>query len=147
MPDTATARSTVLSATFVVLLGICGCNAQGPERVPVSGRVTYGGGEWPAAGVLNFCPLEPAEGSRHGNGTATIDRSGNYVARSPSNAAAGLFPGTYRINIECWKSPPTMGGPPAVSYVAEAILRGDDRLVMQVTAGSPLIYNFDVPAR
>ena len=73
-------------------------------------------GEWPASGKLFFAPVEPAEGYPRRPGSATFDTRGQFVA-STWRDGDGLTPGSYRVRVECWRVPPTMGGPPEKSYL------------------------------
>jgi hypothetical protein len=133
---------------LVVCLLLTGCGPNGPERVPVSGRVTFGGGDWPNPGMIAFNCVKPADGFPSSNGMAQFDRQGNYVLGDQTGKVQGIFPGTYKIRIECWKIPPSMNGPSPQSCLPPEFARGnDERLTVQVPPGAPLIYSFDVPKK
>jgi hypothetical protein len=131
-------------ALLVICLTLIGCGAN--DRVSVSGRVTYGGSEWPTEGLITFNCVEPDPGFPRNSGTGRFDRKGNYVVSSQSGKSPGLYPGRYKINLACWEVAPSMQGPPAKSYIPPEFFREDnDRLTLQVKVGPPLIHNFDVP--
>ena len=64
-------------------------------------------------------PLEPAAGFPRHPGMAEFDTDGHFAASTWSRGD-GLMPGRYKVGVECWKVPPTMGGPPELSYVADS---------------------------
>ena len=49
---------------------------------------------------------------------ADVDQEGRFRATTQPNRD-GLVPGTYRVGLEMWEVPPTMGGPPAKSYLPQ----------------------------
>lgn len=53
----------------------------------------------------------------------------------PQNAV-GLLPGTYRLAVSCWESPPSMAGPPAKSYI-------DEKYTTARTSGLELVVDVD----
>jgi hypothetical protein len=133
-----------LPSMFLLSFALVGCGSS--DRVPVSGRVTYDGGDWPVEGSITFSCLEPAAGYSRTAGVARFDRKGNYEVRSQSGKDQGIYPGLYRVHLECWQVPPTMQGPPAKSYLPNDFLREDnDRLLVRIEPAQPVIYNLDVP--
>jgi hypothetical protein len=107
----------ILCLLFFSLL--LGCGEKGPGLIPVTGKVTYGGGAWPVAGNINFNPVEPAEGFPRLGGTATFNPDGAFTVKSTGDKY-GLVPGKYSINIECWEVLPSMEtNNPGKSYVPE----------------------------
>jgi hypothetical protein len=93
-----------------------GCGSGRPATTRVSGKVTLGGGAWPKAGTLYFNPLEVPEGGIKRPAMGVFDVNGIYSASS-WDKGDGLLPGKYNVSVECWLSPPSMGGPPAKSCV------------------------------
>jgi hypothetical protein len=96
--------STLLLSLLVALAGGCGGNA-GPERVVVSGTVTYNG-EPVSNGSIFFAPVPtcPAPAS----GTCIVN--GQYKA----DAKGGVPVGTHTIQVEAYRkltSQPDMDGP------------------------------------
>jgi hypothetical protein len=103
---------------LLLVLGLAGCGKPTVLTVPVQGRITYGGGDWPKPGMLYFAPIEPAANFPQRPGRASFSPDGNFRAMT-FKEGDGLIPGKYRINIECWETPPSMdaGAPAAKSYV------------------------------
>ena len=99
------------------------CGSGHPRTVPVGGRITFLGGDWPAPGLIYFTVVEPAEGFPRHPGIAEFDRSGRFAART-WDPGDGLLPGKYKVHIECWQTPPQMEGPPPVSHVPEKYQSG-----------------------
>ena len=63
----------------------------------------------------------------------------------------GLLPGEYRVNVECWRVPPSMTSPqPPQSYVPAPFQSGTTNgFTVHVPAESrePIELSFDVPNR
>jgi hypothetical protein len=137
-------RSAILlSALF--FLTLAGCGREGPERVPVNGRVTYGGGSWPKTGVVYFQPLGSTPGLPMRPALGRFDVDGYFEATS-FTPGDGLVPGKYRVRVECWEvepNPDPKFGPPK-SYVPANVSLAD----LDVPAGSEeLNPSWDVPKR
>ncbi len=87
-----------------------GCDTGPPKTIPVTGRVTLEGGDWPRQGMIYFAPVEPAAGYSRRPGQADFDASGQFQAYT-FEKGDGLIPGKYRMSIECWEVPPSMSPP------------------------------------
>ena len=138
---------SVGTSWLILCLALAGCGGtQHPATLAVSGRVTLGGGEWPVAGRMYFNSLEPAAGFPRHPGMAEFAADGRFTA-STWGHGDGLMPGRYKVGVECWKVPPTMGGPPAVSYVADSHLAAArSPIELTVEAGKPLSgLEWDIP--
>ena len=95
---------------------LLGCGSEKLEIVPVTGRITLNGGGWPRPGLIYFTASEPAPGFPRLPGMADVDTEGNFRAVTQPDRD-GLVPGKYKIALEMWEVPPTMGGPPAKSFI------------------------------
>ena len=133
-----------------VLVPLCGCGPGGPEVVRIRGKVTYGGGEWPAPGVLYFNPAEAAPGMPLRPAPAKFDTDGSFLVTSFDDGD-GLVPGKYQVGVECWENAPSMmaGSGPVVSYVPHAFQSSKSSgLEVTVNPGDRLVeVNFDVPKK
>ena len=136
-PSVRLALVTCLSA-LISIAGCCGPSR--PTTIPVRGTITFGGNPPPAEGAIYFAPIRVAEGFDKRPGRARFDTSGKFDATSFADGD-GLVPGTYRVRIECWKSPPTMGAP-GNSYVPPDFTPPDLDLM---TASGRQTYDVDVP--
>lgn len=87
----------------------CG-NSNRPKTIPVSGVVTFDGQPPEHPGGLFFAPLEVEEGYPKRGGRALFEADGAFAATSFEDGD-GLIPGTYKVRIESWKQPPSMGTP------------------------------------
>jgi len=110
-----TARKSARWTLLAIAIVVCccpvwtGCGSDRPEMVPVSGKVTYGGGAWPKEGILYFVAVENAPGKPARSVSAPFDTEGNFSAEA-FKGDKGLFPGKYKVTVECWETPPSMGG-------------------------------------
>jgi hypothetical protein len=144
--STAVARSAVVAiALFAILLAGCGKQY---GTVPVRGKVTYNGGPMPARGVVYFTPLEAFGGHPMRPATGDFEADGSYTAFSFANAE-GLFPGVYEAHLHCWKVPPTMDGPRAISHLPAKYGKPDaSGLTLTVEEGSSgKEFNIDISTR
>ena len=99
-----------------ILVVPVGCGVDRPDTVPVCGRVTLDGGQWPVGGRIYFTTAEAAEGLPSRPGRADFDRSGHFKATT-WHSGDGLMPGRYKVHLECWKTPPEIDKPMPESYV------------------------------
>lgn len=119
------ARQWVWGVVIGMMVGglIAGCGGPTLETVPVSGRVTYGGGDWPKEGRLDFRPVAAPAGKTLHPASAPFGTDGRY--KVISQQTPGLAPGEYVVTVECWQELPSMGdaqnprGSPGKSYVPE----------------------------
>lgn len=106
----------LLPAACCLLL--VGCGGPGLDTVSVTGRVTYGGGDWPTSGILDFRAVKAAEGKTLHPGSAQFGPDGRFTAKSARSE--GLVPGEYTVTVECWQEPPSMDNPNSgKSYVPQ----------------------------
>ena len=126
-----------------------GCSKSEPGLVPVRGKITLDGGPWPHEGSLIFTPEGGGPGARSRPAGARFGTDGAFVATSFAEGD-GLFPGTYKISVECWEAEPKMAnngmvidGKNAVpSKYQSTVSSGLD---LTVNAGGPLSdVRFDV---
>lgn len=96
-----------------ILIG-CG-KLDRPDTVPVSGQITFQGQSPDFPGAIFFAPIEVEEGYPRRGGRALFDNTGKFEATC-FEQGDGLIPGTYRVRVESWKQPPSMGQP-GVSYI------------------------------
>lgn len=127
---------------------LSGCDDGGPEMILVTGTVTVDGGPVPGPGTIIFAILESPEGVSTRSGRAQFDSSGHYEA-TLFQLGDGLFPGTYKVGIQCWKSPPNMEGRPVISFVDRkynsAARSPLDNLVLE-KGSDDVELNFDIPS-
>lgn len=100
-----------LSGTFAFVF-FSGCTGdRGPERVVVSGKVTYNGKSIPT-GEIRFMPVLTSPGVPV-SGSFIVD--GNYKAGSHGGVAVGA----YKVQIEAYRRlPPTPGQRPLEDFEA-----------------------------
>lgn len=123
--------------------------------VPVSGRVTLDGGPWPQEGVITFGPVfgggEDTSTGAFRPVSASFGTDGKFTVMSFDNSP-GLYPGTYKVGVECWEEPPGMGPKgkptPGKSPVPQKYRSSTTSgLLLQVDAGSTPDANFDVKSK
>jgi hypothetical protein len=134
-------------ACLAVGVALLGCGDGGLEVVPVTGQVTLAGGGWGRPGMIFFAPVEPAAGFPRLPGMADVDKDGNFRATTQPNRD-GLVPGTYRVGLEMWEVPPTMGGPPAKSYLPQkyqSAATSGLEIVVPSDGGKPVEVYWDIP--
>jgi hypothetical protein len=92
---------------WAICLFLSGCGGSEPGLVKVSGKITLDGGAFPKEGLINFTasggldqPLRP--------GSAKFGPDGAFTAMS-FDPGDGLYPGTYKLSVDCLDAPPTIG--------------------------------------
>ncbi len=125
------------------IVALAGCRHD-PGIVPVSGKVTLNGGDWPKPGYIDFSPVEPAEGFPAVPAAARFDVAGNFVVKT--GPRDGLMPGRYLVTVRCWERMPTLTDP-GKNYAPERFSRPNTSgLELKVEPGSkPIVQNWDIP--
>lgn len=135
------ARITALGLLLTLALG---CESSGPVTVPVHGKITFDGGPPPAPGNVDFAPEQSADGSPMAAGSAKFDEQGRFSVTT-YREGDGLVPGTYRVNIECWREPPTPATMISASYVPAGF--ESPTLVIEAGTNGPVEVTYDVPLK
>lgn len=92
-------RKTLVRGFLVFLLTglVLGCGNSGPAPIPVEGTITVGGK--PMADLLiQFTPVQVADGIKVLNSSGVSDASGKFVLKC-DNGAPGAIPGKHHILI------------------------------------------------
>jgi hypothetical protein len=127
-------------APLALCLMILGCGPDRPLTIPVSGQVTFVGQPPPAPGRIYFQPLDAGGGNTR-PGSAEFDVDGRFTATSYEEGD-GLLPGRYRVQIDCWKTPPREEGTPGVSHIPPGFAPGE--LVVDAADGEKTL-SYDIP--
>jgi hypothetical protein len=102
--------SALAALALSSLLPTAGCGTSEPGLTPVRGKVTLDGGPWPREGTIYFTPSGTTEGadpSKSRPGSAKFGADGSFTAGS-FEARDGLFPGTYKVSVDCAEAGPQM---------------------------------------
>lgn len=141
-------RCRLRSCLYVCVLGayslsLVGCGSSDrPKTIPVSGNITFAGETPEHPGALFFAPLEGVEGYPRRGGRALFETDGVFSATS-FETGDGLVPGTYKVRIESWKKPPSMGAP-GVSYIPKGF-EPEDIVVSEKEKS--IRYDVDISAK
>jgi hypothetical protein len=130
-------------ALLFAIVGIAqwsGCSNGGPETIPVYGKVSFPGREFPKFCRLYFHPVQ-AELSRPS--MATPEPDGSYEAKSFPNSD-GLLPGTYSVKVSYFDLKPGADPNSETGYAESAFDAGE--LVVGLDAGE-IEHNVEVPAK
>ena len=119
--------------TMILACGLLGCESDGVKTVPVNGRITFNGGDWPTAGLVVFAPQEPAPGYPRRAGEAIFFEDGSFEA-STFAPQDGLIPGVYLVNLRCFESS------------AADITQGTDHVPEKYRRGETSGFQVTVPA-
>lgn len=125
---------------------LSGCGPSRPETVPVHGRVTLAGADWPAPGLIVFTPVEPASGFPRRAGRAFFDSKGRFSAMTYEEGD-GLMPGTYRAAVYCGEAIGAMETAGRSYVPAKYQNPAQSGLELNVPAGAtPIEVNYNIPS-
>ena len=111
------------------------------------GKITYHGGEWPKPVNVSFVIQQPEPGFPLHSGSAELNRDGTFKA-STFDAADGLVPGTYNVNLTPGydpENPSTAKDNPIPPKYRQGNTSGFQVKVPK-DAQQAIEVNFDVPA-
>ena len=128
-----------MAGVAAVLCLLVSCGPAGIPRVPVRGKITFDGGDWPKPPIFDCAPLKGARGLPATHGSAWVGQNGEFKV--------DLVPGTYVVNITCWEVEPAPDDySRAKSYVPKRFENGDAKPKVEVPVGSKGVdFTFDIP--
>jgi hypothetical protein len=131
---------------LMVVVVVGGCGGDKLTTVPVSGRITFGGGACPAEGTVVFSPVAVEKGLPRRPGTAQFKQDGTFTVTSFRDGD-GLIPGRYRPIVSCWKGEPRNDDPGSferLNYVPNTY-KADEVIVSP--SGDAVFVKLDVPKK
>jgi hypothetical protein len=123
-----------------------GCSEKQSMTVPVTGRITFGGGECPTAGTIVFSPVDVEKGLPRRPGTATFKADGAFTVTS-FHEGDGLIPGHYRPIVNCWKGEPRNDDPSSFERLNYVPSNFKAKEIVVAAAGDSLVVMLDVPKK
>src|SRR5262245_1955877 len=132
--------NAVRLAVFV-LVCMAGCGKGNVLTKQVRGQVTFEGGGPPTEGQITFAPIEAAATLPRRPATGDFDKSGTFQLTTFTEDD-GIIPGKYRVNINCWREPPTLKTKLSANYVP-ADFKFD--VTVDENAVEPVELQIDVP--
>jgi hypothetical protein len=135
-------RFRCLTALAVLGLAALGCGTPEKPLTPVSGRVTYAGGDWPMVGYITFTPVESPGDTPARPGSGKFQPDGNFVVGS-YKPGDGLMPGRYSISVSCFDVNSTK--PREEAEFVPKDFRPDELVIEKGQDAVEL--NFDVPKK
>jgi hypothetical protein len=131
-----------LVALGAACIAAVGCGADKP-LVPVTGRITYAGGDWPMPGYITFTPFQSTGALPARPGSGRFLEDGKFVAGS-YGPGDGLMPGKYHVSISCF-DPMDTSKPAAELNLVPADFKTEDLVVEQ--GQDSIVLNIDVPKK
>lgn len=114
------------------------CGEGGIPKVPVKGKITYAGGDWPKPAIFTFAATQAAPGMPNIPGSASVQPNGEFKV--------DLVPGSYVVNIECWEVEPAPDDPSRAKSYVPARMQGVDKPKFEVPVGAKDVkFEFDIP--
>lgn len=141
-----TVGSDWMRLALLAAVTLLGCNTDEFGMVPVSGTITFDGGQPPAHGRISFAPSETFGDLPNRPGMARFGADGKFTVTS-FKPGDGLIPGRYRVTISCLSGLPDISQRDAsasISYIAPDY--EPDELVIEPGSG-PRVVNYDVPLK
>lgn len=123
-----------------VLLFCAGCE-QGIPVKRVRGTVTFNGQPPPKPGKIFFAAVSGAEGLPSRPAAGDFETDGRF-SLTTFEEGDGVIPGTYRVNILCYREPPTLETRLSANYVPPTF---HPEIVVATSDPEPLEINIDVP--
>jgi hypothetical protein len=134
----------LLAVAATAILGGCGGSAL--PIIPVSGKVTHGGGAWPAAGTIVLSPLSVAEGHPRRPAIGNFKEDGTFKMTS-FKPGDGVIPGTYSVKVTCYEKQPDANNP--ITFETYNVVPKDFKAkdIVVDPSESSVTVEFDVPKK
>jgi hypothetical protein len=124
-----------------VLVCVAGCGKNNSLTKEVRGQVTFEGAAPPTEGKITFAPLESAPSYPRRPASGDFDQTGAF-ALTTFTEDDGIIPGKYRVNINCWREPPTLKTKHSANYVPPDF---KFEVAIDENADEPVEVKIDVP--
>lgn len=130
----------VVAAAFV-LTCVAGCGNSTPLTKQVRGQVTFEGAAPPAEGTITLAPIESAPNYPRRPASGDFDKTGAFRLTTFTKDD-GIIPGKYRVNINCWREPPTLKTKLSANFVPADF---KFEVTIDEHADEPVELRIDVP--
>jgi hypothetical protein len=136
-------RRSSLGVHLAVFALVCvaGCGKNTSLTKQLRGQVTFQGAAPPAEGQITLAPIESAPTYPRRPASGDFDKTGTFKLTTFSKDD-GIIPGRYRVNINCWREPPTLKTKLSANYVP-ADFKFD--VTIDENADEPVELRIDVP--
>jgi hypothetical protein len=124
-----------------VLICVAGCGKNSSLTKQVRGQVTFHVAAPPKEGQITFAPIEAAATLPRRPATGDFDTSGTFKLTTFTEED-GIIPGKYRVNINCWREPPTLKTKLSANYVPAGF---KFEVTVDENADEPVELQIDVP--
>ncbi len=106
------------TARLALLVLVCalGCGKNNTLTKRVRGQITFEGAAPPAEGKITLAPIEAAGSLPRRPASGDFDQTGTFKLTT-FDKDDGIIPGKYRVNINCWREPPTLKTKLSANYV------------------------------
>jgi hypothetical protein len=125
----------------IALVCVAGCGKNNSLTKQVRGQVTFHGAAPPAEGQITLAPIEGAAGYPRRPASGDFDKTGAFKLTTFSKDD-GVIPGKYRVNINCWREPPTLKTKLSANYVPADF---KFEVTIDENADEPVELRIDVP--
>lgn len=134
------ARWALFVAAAVLTL-VCGCGKSNSLTKQVRGQVTFVGAAPPIEGQITLAPIESAPNFPRRPASGDFDKAGAFRLTTFAKND-GIIPGKYRVNINCWREPPTLKTKHSANYVPPDF---KFEVTIDEHADEPVELKIDVP--
>ena len=125
----------------LVLVCVAGCGKNSSLTKQVRGQVTFQGAAPPAEGKITFAPIEGAPSYPRRPASGDFHKTGAFMLTTFTKDD-GIIPGKYRVNINCWREPPTLKTKLSANYVPADF---KFEVTIDENAEEPVELRIDVP--
>ena len=136
-------RRTSQGVLLAVLALVCvaGCGKSNSLTKQVRGQVTFQGAAPPAEGKITLAPIEAASNFPRRPASGDFDKTGTFTLTTFTKDD-GIIPGKYRVNINCWREPPTLKTKLSANYVPADF---KFEVTIDENADEPVEVRIDIP--
>lgn len=134
-------KHIVLSLLGPACFVLCGCGEPGTPTIQVKGLITIDGKAPPTSGKIYFAPIEAAEGLPKRAASGEFDAEGKFILTT-FKPGDGVIPGKYRVNVDCWREPPTLKTKWSANYIPPDF---NQEIEIKVDAEEPFEIKIEAP--
>ena len=133
--------SRAMRLAVFALICFAGCGKSNSLTKQVRGQLSFEGAAPPAEGQVTFAPIESAPNFPTRPASGDFDKTGAFTLTTFA-PGDGVIPGKYRVNINCWREPPTLKTKLSANYVPADF---KFEVTVDQNAEEPVELRIDVP--